>query len=859
MECLEKGLALPLSNASGPNVDIEVGYFVENIREQEYIDPAGVLKYVLDYILNCKRISRDFYSNFTVDEYYAPLFAICQRSGSGKTKTLIRIGQKHLPLIYVGCGGKVVSPIGVLDHLKGCYLRKDSADGNYEKQGPWAHEILKFFFACAEYAHSFFAAKLVPGTGDRYVMAEKNLTEFVHLFFKDFSNDMPDKQNPWIEIMNIISTKYSTGFELCIPKDAVENPFRKLRALFRYESWKLVFAFDEARALLECPASLNSANFYTPFESIRKVVRVYEDEMHELATSVVADTNSTIINFTPGTRDLAKSNSSVRSAPIPKILIPPFYQLSGFDTGAYEYLKAALTARTEWKNSCSSVTGPWNDFYKKRMLVSSGSLGEGFYSLGTPLWHTWKKSVDTFKVGNLTRYAAIKMNNGKSLQDELSSDAIIAALCCRVGLSVLPDSVLTRNLFACNMAQLTYLTLDGHYAHISYPSDPTLGEGAALIMEIANSRILRTLLEKVEGALIDIGMSGEVAVRLMILFALDKLRTLESTDSLPQVIPDVKRLKASSREPGSGTSKDPTSSSSENPATDLVDDDPEAGLEKPRELSDGNRGASSGLGQSETEEKAVKRQEKPHVPDLGTVEDFFRALLAPEYFEMARKKYRNTQIWNARLFINHTIILDRELTAENIIYALIRGGMITGFGVQPDWDVCLPVVLPNGQIGCIWIQVKNWAASIGPAKYEGFFKDMMCSNVLLSGHPSKGAVEHLYVVMNLRQGQLEKDGLSTSFDCNSTGGIFMQGSLDKLFQAPSNEEYVFELLAQLLRAQRASERQREKEMTLRAKALFKAQDHGRTACTLEHWRDIYKVASTKPVVPDPCQTSAGKD
>lgn len=208
--------------------------------------------------------------------------------------------------------------------------------------------------------------------------------------------------------------------------------------------------------------------------------------------------------------------------------------------------------------------------------------------------------------------------------------------------------------------------------------------------------------------------------------------------------------------------------------------------------------------------------------------------------------YEDEPVWKGHLFINHTIILDSELTKDNIIYALIRGGMITGFGVQPDWDVCMPVVLPDGRIGCIWIQVKNWLVSIAPSKYQLFFKDMLMNNVLLHAQEKRQttALENLYIVINLRQGQ---PGVSTNFECENDGGIFMQGTLDKLFLTPSDEQNVFELLSELLRAQRASERQREKEMTPEARNLFKKQDHGRTSCTLEHWRGLYNTKLKRPL------------
>ena len=776
---------------------------ISTLKKQDYVDHADVLEYLCQYILNCST-SSSFYTNQKIEtKYFAPSFAICQRSGAGKTKSLIELGRRYLPLIYIGCGGNAMSPYSVVKAWKDLAFPKGNTDMSVK--GTWAEKTLKLIFACAEYVYG----KVKDGSTEGF--EPKYLNQLIEDFFQPTDDNQVAMTGAWLAIMTIAQDDYKEGFELIVDASSQKNPFKKLNDHFdgvkrNKTGWKLVLVFDEARELL-------LQTDYSAFEVIRAVAGMYTEEMHKRLVIVVADTNSTITNFSPPSHEFAVNSSFKRlQNPLSSNLIPPFFQLSGLDTGAPEYLSKAIEAQGIWDSKCPS--GPWKAFLDERV----NSLGKDFYFLGSPLWRAFHEYQPGFTIEALFDYAAAKMNGGKSVTLSVPDTSVIAALCCRVGLSILPDSVLAKDLVAGGMAQIHYLTRNRHYAFIGYPSDPTLAEGAARIMKSASDRITSVLKSHVDQSLVDIGMSGEVVARLLVINAMDRMRT-----------------------------------------------------------------------------------ESLCPPRPGTVSAFFEELLTPGHFAAMENALGGSKIWNAEIFVNHTVILDKGITTKNVAYALCRGSMVTGFPQEPAWDICIPVVLPNGQLSSILFQIKNWRESIGAsdctkmfldlAKHDILRKDVAPKDEAVAKHdilrkdvapkseaddsvmdvdvdikeanPVKnnntrekgkkrqrtetddsGAIDvgreelsPIYILLNFRHGQLDHGDvgskvLNSTFTCDSTGNVFMQGGLDNLFKPPANEPDAFQNLVSLLQPRSTWDRVRTRETTKSEQDLYARQDHAGGSCEL---------------------------
>lgn len=736
--------------------------------------------------MNCSK-NTNFYGKGPKFEYYAPLFAMCQRSGAGKTKSILELGRNYLPVVYIGCSGNSKSSQKAVEAWKNLKMKKDP-NVSYHEKGSWAYPTLKLIFALAEFLFEYLEGKKV--TDDEF--SPEVLAPFVELFFKP-SND-PASVQTWDAVMKIISDKYSSNFETILKASKPKNPFFKLKSRYKFP-WKLVLAFDEARNLL-LDFNSQESSYYSAFEVIRKVANLYSYEMNNLLVIIVADTNSTITNFTPPSSQLVASSSHHRTQhPPSNRLIPPFIQLSGFDSGADDYLSEASSTFKSWKEGKNE--GPWISFLEQRSNFSD--LGLGFCFLGSPLWRAFFEYTQSCGEENLFAFAAQKMNGGNSLSYSISETSIVAALACRIGLSILPDSMLARNLVASGMAQLNYLTRDRHYGFVGYPSDPTLAEGAAEIMSCTSLSAISVLADHVDRALIDIGMSGEVVARLLIIYAMDRMRSSNSS-----------RLTS------------------------------------------------------------------------YPVFAFFKELLSEKHYTMMEKEYSETPIWNALLFVNHTIFLEAEATLDNIIYAFTRGAMLTGFDQQPSWDICIPVALPNGHLSCVWIQIKDLLESIGRKEQLFYFSKMMGDDLIKVHHRVKLADEEkekaastvaqvmanvatlniqegdqeesnaeslepaavrqkpppdsLYLLINFRQGIVDTANaggrMITALHPYTDGTVFIQGSLKEVFQSPSGEESDFDPLLSLLRPRNNYDRIRIHETPLHERKNYDDQDHAHTRCVL---------------------------
>lgn len=739
------------------------------LKEQTYQDIGGVLNYLHQYVLNCGH-ETDFFDlrpSKTPTRYYSPLFALCQRSGSGKTKSLLELARMYLPLVYIGCSGNAKSPEVVVNAFLSLAMSK------LDMPNDWAFRTLRLFYACAEYLFRF----LIDRASSTGYLNTANLSEFVDLFVQPANME----SEAWNYIRAIVD-EYKTGFEEIIPAASEKNPFGKLKRLLSEEGvkWKFVIAFDEAKSLLRPPPS-ESTTFFSAFEVIRRVLRYYSKSMHHLLVVIVADTSSTITNCTPTPMHFHSSAARTEHS-FGSNLYPPFFQLSGLDTGATVYVNKAKAAHEMWDTDAE--TGPWKTFLEERATKEKSQIE--FALLGSPLWRVYV-SVERgdFSMESLFIYAAQKMNSGGS-ENTASESSFIAALSCRVGLSILPDSVLAKDLVAGGMAQLNYLTRDRHYAFIGYPSDPTLAEGAKIIMRKWERQVLKTLLKHVAASLVDIGLSGEVVARILFIYALDRMNRIN--------------IKIENSE-----------------------------------------------------------LQSPWAP--GKVSDFFQALLLEKQFNEMESNFSGLHIWNGLIFANHSIKLSEDMSHEHLAYAISRGAMVTGFLQQDAWDITIPVALPNGKMGMIMVQIKNWKRSISETVADIIFTGMHESNVLknsvqidTSKRPKRmvpaaletkqnhsktvavkdteddeNALEVIYVLINFRQG----DNRNTPrFYCNSSGNVFIQGGLSSIFRELFEESGALDDLSLLLLPRSARDHIRLSETTKLERELYDGQDHACTKCTL---------------------------
>jgi hypothetical protein len=486
-------------------------------------------------------------------------------------------------------------------------------------------------------------------------------------------------------------------------------------------------------------------------------------------------------------------------------LFPPFYQLSGLDTGATEYLKKARAARDKWDRD--SEKGPWLGLLEERTADAQRELG--FASLGSPLWKAYSLYKERPQIGQLFMYAAQKMNG--SFEDRFRDSGFIAALSCRVGLSILPDSVLARELVAGGMAQLNYLSRDRNHAYVGYPSDPTLAEGAALIMNFGERKCLETLLKHVERSLVDIGLSGEVIARLLIIYAMDRMRQ--------KLVKDTR---------SSGSPWAPGKVSDFFKALLL----PALFQEMKRKYS-GSPIWDGFLFVNHTVklEGDMKLENLAYAISRGAMISGFAQqeawdICIPVALPTGRMGMILVQVKNWKDSIGPNIYdgIFSAMHAVNILENSGRNGKADAVNSSEDQT---QQTAEGPEVTAIEAKMSG---------LELASEESSDANSVADHEHSKRRkidVETLYVLINFRQGQISQGAMNkTKFFCKESGDVFAQGQLNAIFQDLFEEPGALEDLALLLRPRTAREHLRLAETTSREQQLYDAQDHACTKCTL---------------------------
>lgn len=161
------------------------------------------------------------------------------------------------------------------------------------------------------------------------------------------------------------------------------------------------------------------------------------------------------------------------------------------------------------------------------------------------------------------------------------------------------------------------------------------------------------------------------------------------------------------------------------------------------------------------------------------VKDFLVSLLGDVTGNPLLNCFTGKPILTGKIFFNHFIKLESSATEENLLYCFSRGAAISGYPMQPGWDMCIPVCLESGNFTAIFIQVKNYKEYLelselrpmrgkmrlagiqllNPAKYETMWtgkkpKSSVLGNKVKAIDNEKNPDEMaIHIFINLLQGQ----------------------------------------------------------------------------------------------------------
>lgn len=252
---------------------------------------------------------------------------------------------------------------------------------------------------------------------------------------------------------------------------------------------KLVIAFDEAH-----PLSNMSRRGFRPSHIIGRTINSYSKNSDASVWVVFASTTSQVADFSAP----QSIHDSLRVAVAGQLLYPPYTHLG-------------------WDQNADPLSGTSaNDVARFDHIV-------GF---GRPLW---KSLVEKRVFAEILRLAAQKLCKSKTF-DPNDTNQALAVLSQRFGLDICfghPDAVsYLEKAVASHLRVCFSTTEDRMWAFTGYPSEPLLSCVAAILLHRMPTNLglaLGVLKRKVDGGMVEIGQSGELTSRLLLLLAKDLL------------------------------------------------------------------------------------------------------------------------------------------------------------------------------------------------------------------------------------------------------------------------------------------------------------------------------------------------
>ncbi|KAG1831604.1 hypothetical protein EV424DRAFT_160503 [Suillus variegatus] len=250
---------------------------------------------------------------------------------------------------------------------------------------------------------------------------------------------------------------------------------------------KLVIAFDEAH-----PLSNMSTKGFRPSHIIGRTINCYSKKSDASVWVVFASTTSQVADFSAP----QSVHDSLRVAVAGQLLYPPYTHLG-------------------WDQNADAVSGT------SANNVASFDHIVGF---GRPLW---KSLIGKRTIPDVLELAAQKLC--KSIEfDANDANQALAILSQRFGLDIClghPDAVSYLEKAVASYLRICFSTTeDRMWTFTGYPSEPILSCVAAIILHRTPNDVnvvLGILKKKVDGGMVEIGQSGELASRLLLLLAKD--------------------------------------------------------------------------------------------------------------------------------------------------------------------------------------------------------------------------------------------------------------------------------------------------------------------------------------------------
>lgn len=496
-------------------IDIDSAQVCAVLDREDFIDQHGVLDVFSEWVRHCANGDVNFFfpnseAGKAKDDLptllHSPCLALCQRSGSGKTKNLYELGKKKEFVAYLLMDDRTYNRTDtrireILRNLSYPFYTDAEFIALSMDQSSLItkQEAVAFSFICAisEYLLFHLRKHCLMNSPTDHVHNPVCFSGFFDIFKR--STD-PLHSDAWETILSIQSVFYENFKEGLANVKGENLPFAKFSSV---GVERIVIAIDEARELLKFKDQVNA------FQILRDCLSKTKQMTNRKVCLIVTDTSSNITNFTPSEGDFHFHSSRTIASHMK--LTPPFYLLSGQDLWGQKYLERGLLA---------FESGEWLKLLEDR--DDHGQLYNEFACIGSPLWKLARDSISSKDALSIFGFAETKLLSSAFNTEE----SIMAALGSRLAIKFLPNATLSRELLANHMGLLYFLTHDRKQAFIGFPSDPSMAAGAFNTLKDGINghkplTCIEILLEQVARQNVDVGESGEVAIQILLQSSMD--------------------------------------------------------------------------------------------------------------------------------------------------------------------------------------------------------------------------------------------------------------------------------------------------------------------------------------------------
>lgn len=508
-----------------------------------------------------------FIANFMVEfgkewrrgsnKVFSPYCSLVQSSGCGKSRFLREVGKKAF--VFFVCLRDSKSVVNTYPPRSACadYLLPP------ETESIKKYRYLNFFLACLGYLEQHL--KKNEGEYVKALNARRNFNPEepgpsssgdpkIWSKFIDRQFETPPTIDQSTVMGGAFWKEVGTHFKEGQAPQDLKQKIDGFTLLCKYKV-PVLFAFDEARALLRPAKSANSSGDQVAnlFRIVRRDLALFANsEGQPIVTAIFTDTNSKVANFSaPDRLDPSYRIDTSFKLKEPKWLLPGWSSASGtlWETHKESYVhffRSAASGAVEHSMDMDSLDSPAttpNDLPNAEAPQSSATnaavavdqLLRNYYSIGRPLWYSFIQGYEKrlAAVGRPLKadeyedivWAARKKLASNDLKTKVTdARSILAVLNCRLCFSISGSSIVASQLVSDRMALNIYTGNNREFLTIGYPYEPMLVNASVYWMN--NARIpyldqVKVLVDSLMEGQVPYGYKGELISRLLLTWAFD--------------------------------------------------------------------------------------------------------------------------------------------------------------------------------------------------------------------------------------------------------------------------------------------------------------------------------------------------